>query len=159
MNIQLSILAPTWNQYEDLQTICNYANEITFKELQPLYSEILKGEISLVFTDNEHIQELNAKWRQKNKATNVLSFPSKQLIIGEIPPLIWGDIIFAYETILLEAKEQNKSFKNHFCHLFIHGLLHLLGFDHKTEADATQMEALECNILNKLNIKNPYTTY
>lgn len=159
MKIETSILSDLWQQYSHINNICTIALKTSIKELQPLYNKKLTGEVSLVFTNDLHIQELNAQWRNKNKATNVLSFPSKNLIIGEAPFKIWGDIIFAYETIENEALTQNKLFVDHFSHIFIHGLLHLLGFNHKKENEAEQMENLECKILNILNIKNPYNSY
>ncbi len=156
MNIEISIESDLWKNYDNLLELCNTATTKIIKEVQTFYSQALHGEISVVFTDNAHIQKLNAKWRYKNKPTNVLSFPSKTLKIGEKPDYILGDIILAFETIEKEAIEQNKSFLAHLYHLFIHGFLHLLGFDHNTENEAAQMEAIETKILDHLNIKNPY---
>jgi len=105
-------------------------------------------EVSIVLTNDIEIQKLNKQYRGKDKPTNVLSFEQ------ELP--ILGDIVLAYETIKKESKEQNKSFKAHFTHLLIHGLLHLLGFDHQAQQDADKMEGLEIELLKELDIDNPY---
>ena len=90
------------------------------------------------------------RYRNKNKPTNVLSFPS---IIQKNNENFLGDIIFSAETIFSEAKREKKSFKSHLIHLFIHGVLHLLGFDHAEQSSAEQMEALEVRVLKKLKEK------
>lgn len=121
-------------------------------------------EVSVVMADDTFIQELNAVYRKKDKPTNVLSFPSMELIPGGPWPVeegevfLLGDVILALETIQREAIEQHKIFKNHFCHLLIHGILHLLGYDHIKKADATVMETLEVAILQSIGITNPYVT-
>ncbi len=115
------------------------------------------GEINLILVDDAVMQELNATWRDKNKPTNVLSFPSPAGLTmppGEKPPL--GDIAMSYDTLAVEAARDHKSLSDHMVHLFIHGLLHLLGHDHETEAEALEMETLEIKILSGLGIANPY---
>ncbi len=106
-------------------------------------------EISIVLTDDAHIQILNRDYRGKDKPTNVLSFPQDE-------PSLLGDLVFAYETIAREAIEQNKSFTDHMTHMIVHGTLHLIGYDHIKDHEAQIMEGLEIEILSKLNIKNPY---
>lgn len=113
-------------------------------------------ELSVVLTDDASIQDINSKWRQQNKATNVLSFPTKELIVGETPLPLLGDIIFAYETISREAKELTKNFEEHITHLFIHGFLHLLGYDHINDTDAEQMERIETGIMLSIGLSDPY---
>lgn len=108
------------------------------------------GELSLAFVDDAQIQTLNRDYRGKDKATNVLSFPDN----GPAPLL--GDIVLAYETVREEAEQKSVSFVDHVTHLIIHGFLHLQGFDHETEGEAAQMEALEIQALGALNIDNPY---
>jgi len=116
--------------------------------------------ISMLFTNDVSIQALNKLYRAKDKATNVLSFPGYDADLLRILPhsqhVPLGDIIFARETICAEAIIQHKTFDHHLTHLFVHGLLHLLGFDHEDDADAALMEHLEINILASLSIPNPY---
>ena len=92
-------------------------------------------------------------FRKKNSATNVLSFPSNDKFDNI---LFLGDIIFSIESIKREANRDNKSVENHLTHLFIHAVLHLLGYDHETEEQAEKMENLEIEILSNLQIDNPY---
>lgn len=108
-------------------------------------------EVSIVLTDDSEIHELNKQYRNMDKPTNVLSFET-----GDDELL--GDIIISYDTVLREAHEQNKSFVAHATHMVVHGVLHLLGYDHIDDNDANKMEALEVEILGKLKIKNPYET-
>jgi probable rRNA maturation factor len=117
------------------------------------------AQASVLFANDERLQELNKTWRQINKPTNVLSFPAAvtrqdQHLDGE--PEYIGDIALAFETIEREAKEQSKAFSAHVDHLVIHGILHLLGYDHETDEDAEIMENLEVLILQDMGIANPY---
>ena len=113
----------------------------------------IKKSISLSFSGDKKIIELNCRYRNSNSATNVLSFPSHLKSSDE---LFLGDIIFSNETINKEAIRDKKSMNNHLIHLFIHGVLHLLGYDHKNVSEAEKMEALEIEILNNFQIDNPY---
>lgn len=106
------------------------------------------GALSIVLADDEFVRELSHQYRGKDKPTNVLSFPGGE---GEL-----GDIVLAFETIKREAKEQNKSFSAHTAHMIVHGIMHLLGFDHEEDANAKKMEAKEIAILKKLGFSNPY---
>ena len=106
------------------------------------------GELSLVLSDDAQVRELNRDYRQKDKATNVLSFPQSG-------PLL-GDIVLARETIAREAAEKQVTFEAHLTHLIIHGWLHLQGFDHQTERAASEMESIEIAALATLGIDNPY---
>ena len=114
------------------------------------------AELSVVFTDDEHIRELNAGWRGKAKATNVLSFPAVQARPGDALPPMLGDIVLAFETVVREAVLEGKPFDHHLSHLIVHGFLHLLGHDHEAEAEAEAMEAAERRILARLAIADPY---
>lgn len=105
--------------------------------------------VALVLSDDVHIQELNRDFRGKDKPTNVLSFPSDE-------PEEFGDIIISVNTLKAEAVAQNKTFDNHVCHMVVHGMLHLLGYDHQIEAEAEEMEALEIAILREVGVENPY---
>ncbi len=120
-------------------------------------------EVSITLANDAIIQDLNHRYRDKNKPTNVLSFPANDdalsLINNPIHPgplVQLGDIVLAFETLQREAKEQHKPFENHFMHLLVHGMLHLLGFDHQTDNEAEDMEKQEKTILEKFNIPDPY---
>ncbi|MFN5351049.1 MAG: rRNA maturation RNase YbeY [Alphaproteobacteria bacterium] len=113
-----------------------------------------KKEFNLVLSDSERIKGINNQFRGKNKETNVLSFS----YIHDESFDILGECIFSLEVIENEAREQNKSFEHHFAHMIIHGILHILGYDHeRSNAEAKIMEGVEIKLLKKLGIKNPYT--
>lgn len=115
-------------------------------------------EIALMGCDDARISVLNKDFRGKEAATNVLSWPS-----SETPPMQGspmgtelGDIAISYETCVREATEKGVSVQDHVTHLVIHGILHLLGYDHISDVEAEEMEALEIKALAKLGISNPY---
>ena len=112
-----------------------------------------KGTVTLVFADGGFVQGLNNTFRQKNTPTNVLSFPNAGPYAD---PSVLGDVVLSYETILAESEQQNKPMINHCVHLVIHGIFHLLGYDHETDDDAAIMEAKERDALNLLGIPDPY---
>ena len=111
-------------------------------------------EISLRVVDAKESAQLNKQYRNKNKATNVLSFPAD--LPEMIEPLLLGDLVICQPIVEQEAKDQHKEIENHWAHLVIHGCLHLLGYDHIQDNDAEEMETLEINILKKFGINNPY---
>jgi probable rRNA maturation factor len=118
-------------------------------------------EISITLTGDEQVRAINAKWRGKDKATNVLSFPmADELDFSRAKvadrELLLGDIILAHGVCQAEAAEKGVSFENHAAHLLVHGTLHLLGYDHQDEAEAADMEAREVRALERLGIANPY---
>ncbi len=115
---------------------------------------ILPAEISILLTNDRAQKLLNKQFRNIDKSTNVLSFAALEPFT-DISGLI-GDISLAYETLNIEAKNLSISFEDHFTHLIVHGFLHLLGYDHKSDKQAQQMEHLEVQILSELNIKSPY---
>ena len=109
-------------------------------------------QVTFVLTDDAEMRALNRTWRGKDAATNVLSFPA-----GEIrAPGHLGDIVLAYETTLKEARAQHIALPDHVSHLVVHGVLHLLGFDHMDDAEAERMEDLERTVLASLGIADPY---
>lgn len=118
-------------------------------------------EVAILACDDSRIADLNAEFRAKPKATNVLSWPSEERANpGNTPAppqdLELGDIAIAYDTCAREAMDQSKPLETHVTHLIVHGVLHLLGFDHESDADAQIMETLEVEVLGKLGIDNPY---
>lgn len=116
-------------------------------------------EIGVACVDLEESHQLNLQYREKDKPTNVLSFPSDipEEVLPMLDALPLGDLVICIPVVLQEALEQKKTAQNHFAHLLVHGVLHLLGYDHETsDEDAEEMEGLEIEILAKLNIANPY---
>lgn len=116
-------------------------------------------EIGIACVDNEESHKLNLEYRQKDKSTNVLSFPSD--IPEEILPMLdafpLGDLVICIPVVLQEAIDQQKIPIEHFTHMLVHGVLHLMGYDHETsDEDAEEMEAFEIEILAKLGFENPY---
>jgi probable rRNA maturation factor len=112
-------------------------------------------ELSIVLGDDALLRDLNRRWRGQDKPTNVLSFPASDDVAAEAP-LLLGDVVLAYETVAAEARQQGKTLADHLCHLVVHGVLHLLGFDHVDPAAATMMEGLEVRALVTLGVADPY---
>lgn len=139
------------------------AEEVVLRVAQAVFeSEAVKGsaDLSVLLADNAFVQSLNRKFRGKDKPTNVLSFPQAEGAPGLAfePNRPLGDIAFAFETLVEEAKAQDKTFDDHLAHLVAHGVLHLLGYDHETDEQADEMEALERAILMRFNIEDPYAS-
>ena len=119
------------------------------------------AEIAVMLTDDDGIRTLNNNWRGIDKPTNVLSFPASPPAGPRgphDPPRMLGDIAIAYQTTRREADDEQKPFNHHLSHLAIHGFLHLIGYDHETDADADTMETLEREILTQLGISDPYAS-
>jgi len=117
------------------------------------------AEISVLFTNDAAIRELNRNWRGLDEPTNVLSFPAPlppmEGKAGAAPQPL-GDVALAFETTEREARDEGKTLRAHATHLIVHGVLHCLGYDHETEAEAEDMEALEIAALARLGIADPY---
>lgn len=114
-----------------------------------------RAELSLVLADDAAVADLNRRWRGQSGPTNVLAFATDSRP-SPPAPLVLGDVILAYETVMREAREQGKRPADHLRHLVIHGVLHLLGYDHEAAGPARRMESLETRILATLGIANPY---
>ena len=141
-------------QFEDWTQALSDIDMIARQAIAQILAELKApqlGELSIALVSDLDIQILNRDFRQKDKPTNVLSFPDA----GPAPLL--GDIVLGLETITREATEKSISVEHHVTHLMVHGTLHLLGFDHTRDADAVLMEGLEVEILGKLDIPNPYS--
>lgn len=118
--------------------------------------DIGAGTLTLVLSGDDEVRDLNLRWRGLDKPTNVLSFPSEDEAFPGGPPPHFGDVILAWETVAREAAEQNKPVAAHASHLIVHGVLHLFGYDHQDDDDASVMETLETRILAELGVSDPY---
>ena len=118
------------------------------------------AELSVVLADDAMVQTLNRDYRGKDKPTNVLSFALTEADGPEVEdaPTLLGDVVLAWETLVRESTEQGKTLSNHLCHLVVHGVLHLLGYDHEVDAEAEEMERLEVEVLGTLDVPDPYAT-
>ncbi len=158
-DIQISIETDGWPPEPELEALASRvfqasADHLVKQEKQPFPKH--GTEISLVFTDDTAIREVNAEWRGQDKPTNVLSFPAYPLTPGGMPGPMLGDIVIARETVEREAVELEKPFADHLIHLMVHGFLHLFGYDHMNVAEAEIMEGLETGILATLGLSDPY---
>jgi len=146
MQLDIQIQYPGW-----LSIKTEVEWEKFFNAILPLVvNEADAQELSLVLASDEMTHQLNATYRHKDRPTNVLSFPSCE------PKICLGDIVLSFETIQNEAIDQGKPFDHHVAHLFIHGVLHLMGHDHIEDDERVVMEAKEIKILERLDIQNPY---
>jgi probable rRNA maturation factor len=142
-----------WSVLGDPEALTRRAVEAAFAVVSDAPRD--EVEISLLLTNDAGVRELNRAWRGKDKPTNVLSFPAPEQP-GLPGPRHLGDIALAYETLVRESEDEGKALADHFSHLVVHGVLHLLGYDHELEAQAEIMESLEVRALATLGIANPY---
>lgn len=153
IEIDLAIPCASWRRA--LPAVAGLARAAATAALEQSRKRIGAAELSLVLADDAAVRELNARWRGKDAPTNVLAFASDETqVFGR--PVLLGDVVLAFETVTAEAKAQGKSLADHLRHLVIHGVLHLLGYDHIEAAPAKRMEALETRILASLGVANPY---
>lgn len=127
------------------------AGEAVLDEIAP--SDGAEPGVAVLLTSDEAVAELNQRFRGKAGPTNVLSFPA-----SANPENHLGDIALAYGVCAREAAEQGKTLEQHLSHLVVHGVLHLLGYDHETDGEAEAMEALERSILESLGVPDPYAS-
>ncbi len=158
--IDISVQDPEWESMGDIEEIINLSAQTTLLHaIIPKPAAGREFEVSIVLANDDLVQILNKEYRDKDKPTNVLTFAS--LDAEEPPPtegvLNLGDVILSFQTIERECQEQGKFLLDHVKHLTVHGVLHLLGYDHEDDDEATDMETLEIRILEKLGVQNPYT--
>ncbi len=149
----------------DIQRISAAAEQPTDADFSRWVAATLAGigenravEVAIRIVDEAEIQELNRDYRDKDKPTNVLSFPSElpDFVLAELEELPLGDLVICAGVVAVEAAEQGKPLAEHWAHMTVHGVLHLLGYDHIEAADAAEMEPLEISVLAGLGIQNPY---
>lgn len=144
----------------DIQNACDTQQLPSTEQFQQWVDTALASvtkqtfELTIRLVNSDESQQLNNQYREKDKPTNVLSFPFE--VPEGIELNLLGDLVICASVVEEEAKVQNKALFDHWAHMVIHGCLHLLGYDHINDTDANEMEALEINILATLNISNPY---
>jgi len=152
-----------WDSSRSWEALVRSAAEAAIAEsaFPQLTNSARPVEISVLMTGDEKVRELNAQYRQKDRPTNVLSFPMSD--VAELreanvagPELLLGDIILARGVCEAEAAEKGVTVEDHATHLIVHGTLHLLGYDHHGDEQANDMEAREIRALERLGIANPY---
>jgi probable rRNA maturation factor len=168
INIDINTKSKKWLKEENIEEFIAQTcrNLILLTDLKKILTKDFELELSISLVSDIQIKRMNLEFRNKDKATNVLSFPSlDESLVREIglkkiakltKYLFLGDIVISYETVKKESLAQKKKFHNHLTHLILHSILHLIGFDHENEEMAKEMENLEIKILKKLKIKNPY---
>jgi probable rRNA maturation factor len=167
LDISVSLEAGDWEAVvADVEQRIETAARTAFDAAErPAVLDGAPAEMSLVLADDALVRTLNRDYRDKDKPTNVLSFAllddlddtDDDLARDEGMPILIGDVILAFETVQREAREQGKSVGDHLTHLVIHGVLHLLGYDHLSDPDADRMERLETSILARMGIADPYS--
>lgn len=155
LHLDISGLEGGWLVEPRVEELVRAAAHAVFSH--PELAGDLPAAVCIALAGDSEVQTLNASWRGKDKATNVLSFPAPAGAPREpgSQPFA-GDIIIARETVAAEADELGITFAAHLQHLVVHGLLHLLGFDHEEDAEAEAMEALETEILASIGVADPY---
>ena len=154
----------------DVQVAADVSDVPTDPEIQNWLEQVIAQvgndmarsiEISVRIVDEAEGRALNQQFRQKDSATNVLSFPLSDAGLPTLPaemPLALGDIVICAPVVAREAREQGKNSSDHWAHMLVHGALHLLGYDHETAVEAQEMELLEARILAVGGVGNPYVT-
>ncbi len=143
-----------WGAFEPVETHVDAALRALLAHKR--FLDLPPSEACIALSNDAVVRGLNANYRAKDKPTNVLSFPAGAMRGAPAAVRSLGDVVLAEETVLREAKEQDIAPEHHLQHLVVHGLLHLLGFDHETDAEAQEMERLEIEILASIGIANPY---
>lgn len=146
------VACPKWSEsVDDPEALCSKAAAAALYAANDAPASVT---LSVLLTDDEEITALNSQFRGKDNATNVLSFPA-----GDVYPdgsVMLGDIAVAYQTVASEAQTGGIDIAAHLTHMIVHGTLHLLGYDHETDDEAEEMEALESRVLGGLGVADPY---
>jgi probable rRNA maturation factor len=172
LSLDISVPSPLWRRLPRARPIARETIAAASES-----SDVSEGDVSLCLADDSALRALNLSWRGIDKPTNVLSFPSAPALVDAVddrvgraqrarlqpavakesgPVVSLGDIALAYETLAREAEDLGVSLADHYRHLLVHGFLHLIGYDHETDAEAERMEALETKILARLGVADPY---
>jgi len=156
LEIAVSHQAGDWSAFlDDVEDTVSRAASAAWRVIARNRDEADGVEISIALADDAFVRGLNRDYRGKDRPTNVLSFPAgAPAVRGRAHPL--GDIVLALETVVREAREGGKPVGEHASHLVVHGVLHLAGYDHGTDTEATEMEGLETRILARLGMSDPY---
>jgi probable rRNA maturation factor len=148
--IDVEVEAEAWTDaLPDAEAVVQAAADAALTGIAP--SDVEAPVVCVLLTDDDAVADLNQRFRGKAGPTNVLSFPAPANPEGQI-----GDIALAYGVCVREAAEQGKTLSQHLMHLTVHGVLHLLGYDHEDDGEAEAMEALERSILETLGVPDPY---
>lgn len=150
--ISISIADKAWSRVPRLRALARNAVTQTLAQTQHPHPKV-RIALAIRFAGDTEVADLNQRWRGKSQATNVLSFPAAPQP-GEMMHL--GDVILAFGVVAAEASDQGKSIEAHTAHLIVHGVLHLLGFDHQAKDEASRMEEAEIAILARMGYENPY---
>ena len=150
--LQNEIEEPTWPENLNEESLRDIVLKSLQMALEQFENDFETAEITLRVVDSAEAQQLNHQYRQKDYATNVLTFEYGT----DATATLRADIVICAPVVQREATEQDKSLEAHFKHLLVHGTLHALGFDHQNDDEAADMESLEIEILAQFQIKNPY---
>ena len=151
--IEVEIEDEAWTAAVDgVRVIVNATARAALRAAAPAI-QATQADVVVLLANDATLEDLNQRFRGKAGPTNVLSFPAPDAARPHL-----GDIAIAYGVCAREAREQNKTLKHHLMHLVAHGVLHLVGYDHQTESEAEEMEALERRVLDGLGAPDPYRT-
>jgi len=156
LDIAVTVSCHVWSEaVPECETLCRDAASAAFATAARIRDA---AEVSLMLADDELVRTLNRDYRGHDGATNVLAFAAME---GDGPrppgaPVMLGDVVIAYETAADEAATGGRALADHLRHLVVHGMLHLLGFDHRSDDQAVDMEELEIRVLSGLGVADPY---
>ncbi len=164
--VDILVKSHSWSSVNfNIHKHCNKIMEMVISNVLCELNDDNKVEVSLLLADDKILNDLNKEYRNKDKATNVLSFPFHKNSLEEIKinykknnHLFLGDIAISFERIIYESLEQEKVFLEYFSYILIHGLLHLLGYDHIQDKDAEIMEELEINIMKQMGFNHKHSS-